>query len=110
MKSDLARKKHGLNAHRLAYFCFSAVAALVTFLFAAPAPAPAQAEQKEPGPGRRLLVADYSTKRIALLAANGKSEWETKINDLHDLHVLPDGNILFQTTWTHLVEVDPRTD
>jgi outer membrane protein assembly factor BamB len=65
---------------------------------------------KEPAPGRRLLVADYSTKRIALLAPDGKIEWEYKIADLHDLHVLPDGNILFQTSWTRIVEADPRTD
>jgi outer membrane protein assembly factor BamB len=58
----------------------------------------------------RLLVADYSTHRIAIIAADGKTEWEHKIGDLHDLHYLPTGNVLFQTSWTHLVEVDPRTD
>ena len=58
----------------------------------------------------RLLVADYSTHRIAIIAADGKIEWEHKIGDLHDLHLLPSGNVLFQTSWTNLVEVDPRTD
>ena len=58
----------------------------------------------------RLLVADYSTRRIAIVAADGKIEWEHKIGDLHDLHFLPSGNVLFQTSWTRLVEIDPRTD
>jgi outer membrane protein assembly factor BamB len=58
----------------------------------------------------RLLVADYSKQRIALVAANGKIEWEHKITDLHDLHLLPGGNILFQTSWTRLVEIDPRSN
>src|SRR6516165_3285665 len=77
-----------------------------------PSPVSAQdpGKSKEPtAPGRRLLVADYSTKRIALLAADGKIEWEHKIADLHDMHVFPDGNILFQTSWTRIVEADPRT-
>ncbi len=62
-----------------------------------------------PAPGKRLLLADYSTRRIAILAADGKVEWEHKIGDLHDLHYLPTGNILFQTNFRQLVEVDPKT-
>jgi outer membrane protein assembly factor BamB len=62
------------------------------------------------GEGRRLLAADYSTKRIAILAPNGKIEWERKIDATHDLHRLPNGNILFQTSFTRLLEVDPKTD
>jgi outer membrane protein assembly factor BamB len=61
-------------------------------------------------PGRRLLLADYSTRRIALLAADGKVEWEYKIGDLHDLHYLPTGNILFQTNFRQLIEIDPKTN
>lgn len=57
----------------------------------------------------RLLVADYSTRRIAIVAADGAIEWEHRIGDLHDLHMLPGGNVLFQTSFTHLLEVDPRT-
>ncbi len=58
----------------------------------------------------RLLVADYSTRRIAIIGADGKTEWEHKIGDLHDLHYLPSGNVLCQLSWTRLVEIDPRTD
>src|SRR5436190_15467993 len=61
------------------------------------------------GPGRRLLLADYSTRRIAILAADGKVEWEYKIGDLHDLHYLPTGTVLFQTNFRQLLEVDPKT-
>jgi len=43
------------------------------------------------GEGHRLLVADYSTKRIAIIDPAGKIEWEYKIDDLHDLHLLPTG-------------------
>ncbi len=58
----------------------------------------------------RVLVADYSKRRIAIVDAAGKIEWEHKIADLHDLHRLPDGNILAQLSWTRIVEIDPRTN
>ena len=58
----------------------------------------------------RVLVADYSKRRIAIVDAAGKIEWEHQIADLHDLHRLPDGNILAQLSWTRIVEIDPRTD
>ena len=32
---------------------------------------------------------------------------EKKIGPLHDLHVLPNGHVLFQTDWTTVVELDP---
>jgi outer membrane protein assembly factor BamB len=57
----------------------------------------------------RIVVADYSKRRIAIVDAKGKIEWEYKIGDLHDLHTLPGGNLLFQTSFTRIVEVDPRT-
>ena len=59
--------------------------------------------------GRRLLTADSSKKRIALIDGSGKTIWEHRIGPLHDLHVLPSGNILFQASWTRLIEVDPET-
>lgn len=58
--------------------------------------------------GRRLLAADQSTRRIAIIDANGKVEWQHKIDSIHDLHLLPSGNILFQTNMQQLREVDPR--
>lgn len=60
-------------------------------------------------PKHRMLTADASKKIIALLDETGKVEWQFKTNDLHDLHLLDNGNILFQTNWTEIVEVDPRS-
>lgn len=59
---------------------------------------------------RRVLAADYSTKRIAIVNGAGEIEWEYKIDGIHDLHRLPDGHILFQTSMTRLLEVDPKTN
>jgi outer membrane protein assembly factor BamB len=63
------------------------------------------------GAPRRVLAADYSTKRIAIIdASTGKVEWEHPIDNIHDLHYLPGGNVLFQTSMTRLLEVDPKTN
>lgn len=61
-------------------------------------------------PGHTFITADSSKRRIAIIDADGKTRWEHRIGPLHDLHVLDNGNILFQTSWTRLVEVDPKTD
>lgn len=58
----------------------------------------------------RVLVADYSKRRIAIVSPKGKIEWEHKIGDLHDLHYLPNGNVLFQVSWTRIVEVNPKNN
>lgn len=58
----------------------------------------------------RILAADSSKGRIAIISADGKTEWEHATRDLHDLHLLPNGNVLFQTSWTKLVEVDPKAN
>jgi outer membrane protein assembly factor BamB/mono/diheme cytochrome c family protein len=62
---------------------------------------------------RMLLLADASKGRIALLreVVLGKYEmlWEHSIQQIHDLHMLENGNILFQDSWTHLIEVDPAS-
>ncbi len=60
--------------------------------------------------GHRLLIADDSTHRIAIVDAAGKIEWEHKVGPIHDLHLLPSGNVLFQLSWTRIVEMDPKTD
>src|SRR5438128_1869698 len=64
----------------------------------------ARAADRAPG---RLLAADSSKNHIALFDVDGKMIWQRKIGDLHDLHLLPGGNILFQDSWTHLLEVAP---
>ena len=55
----------------------------------------------------RVLAADASVHRIAITDDHGKVSWQRHIADLHDLHLLPNGNILFQDTWTHLIELTP---
>lgn len=68
------------------------------------------AQTKADEPGRRVLVADYSKKRIAIVDAKGTLEWEHKVADIHDLHMLPTGNVLCQLSWTRIVEIDPRSN
>jgi outer membrane protein assembly factor BamB len=68
---------------------------------------PLLAEQT--GSPRRVIAGDYSKKRLAIVSLDGKIQWEHRINDIHDLHVLPNGQLLFQTTWTKLAEVNPTT-
>ncbi|MCA9132424.1 MAG: PQQ-binding-like beta-propeller repeat protein [Planctomycetales bacterium] len=60
-------------------------------------------------PRHRLLTADSSSGRIAIIDEQGKTEWEMKIGPLHDLHLLDNGHVLLQTTWTQIIEVDPQT-
>ncbi|MDG1890329.1 MAG: ThuA domain-containing protein [Verrucomicrobiota bacterium] len=59
---------------------------------------------------RRILGGDYTRKRIAIVDEWGQVEWEYPIQDIHDLHVLPNGNILFQTGWTSLLEMTPNKE
>jgi len=61
-------------------------------------------------PERTVLAADYSTRRIAQLGADGAIRWEYAVKDIHDLHRLPNGNLLFQTSFQRIVEVNPSTD
>ncbi len=62
---------------------------------------------EQTGPPRRVLGADDSTKRIAILAPDGRVEWEHPVGPIHDAWVLPNGNILFQKSWTQIVELSP---
>jgi hypothetical protein len=68
------------------------------------------ADDRPVAPGRRLIAADSSKQRIAIIAADGSTEWEHHIGPLHDLHVLPGGTVLFQESWTKLVEIDTQSD
>ena len=62
---------------------------------------------EQTGPARRVLAADDSTHRLAIVAPDGSLEWEMKIGAIHDASVLPNGNILLQQGWTKIVEVTP---
>lgn len=68
------------------------------------------AASSQTGAPRRIVAADYDKHRIAIISANNQVEWEHPIKDIHDLHVLPNGQLLFQTSWTRIVEMNPTTD
>ncbi len=57
--------------------------------------------------GHRLLLGDDSKGLIAIVERDGKLSWQHKVGSIHDLALLPNGNILFQTNWTRLVEMTP---
>src|SRR5882757_3871490 len=59
------------------------------------------------GRARKVLVGDYSAKALALVNEKGDIEWQTPIRNIHDAARLPNGNILFQTDWTEIVEMTP---
>ncbi|MEP7270753.1 MAG: hypothetical protein ABI882_04580 [Acidobacteriota bacterium] len=55
----------------------------------------------------RVLGADK--KRVAIINTKGEIEWEipNEAREIHDIQLLPNGNVLFQTSYTTVVEVNP---
>ncbi len=45
--------------------------------------------------GRRLLVSDYVGNKVAIVAADGRIEWQTDAERPQDSWLLPNGNVLF---------------
>ena len=80
---------------------------VVAFASLAFALLPLGAWADQTGTPRRILGADDSTHRLAIVAPDGSLEWEMKVGAIHDAHVLPSGNVLFQQGWTKIVEVKP---
>lgn len=66
-----------------------------------------QLQAQSPAPGRRILAGDDSTRRLAIIAPDGKVEWEIPVTAIHDATVLPNGNVLLQQGWTKVQEVKP---
>ncbi len=61
----------------------------------------------DPHPGHRVLAADRLTSKVAILDRTGKVEWElANRHDVHDLHLLPNGNLLTHVSHTTVVEVN----
>lgn len=54
-----------------------------------------------------VLAADPSTQRLGLVDAEGKLVWEYTIRDCLDACLLPNSNLLFQVSWTRVIEVSP---
>jgi len=61
---------------------------------------------EQTGPQHRLLVAN--TGRVAIVAPDGTLERDVKSAGLHDASLLPNGNLLFQSSWTKVTELDPQ--
>ena len=55
---------------------------------------------------RKILVGDYSTRLLALVNEQGDIDWKQPIRQIHDASRLPNGNVLFQRSWTDIVEID----
>lgn len=56
---------------------------------------------------RRVLAADRGAGKVAIVNARGEVEWEfSNRHDVHDLHMLPNGNILTHISHTTVVEVN----
>ena len=69
-------------------------------------PAASAAEDK---PGCRVLAADSG--RVAIVNAKGEVEWEVSNSaEVHDLALLANGNVLFPTGPTTLVEMTPAKE
>jgi len=59
----------------------------------------------------RVLAADRGTGKLAIVGPDGKVEWEfANKHDVHDLHMLPNGNILTHTSPTTTVEINPKKE
>jgi outer membrane protein assembly factor BamB len=58
------------------------------------------------GPPRAVIAADYQTKTLARIGADGETVWSKKIGAIHDLHALPNGHTLYQTHFRHVIEAD----
>lgn len=60
-------------------------------------------------PAYKVLAADRSTGKVAIVNEKGEVEWEmANKHDVHDLHMLDNGNILTHTSPTNVVEIDPK--
>jgi PQQ-like domain len=59
----------------------------------------------------KVLAADRSTGKLAIVNAEGVVEWEfANKHDVHDLHLLPNGNVLTHTSHTTVVEISPKKE
>ncbi len=81
-------------------------AAAMLFVVASVASAGEPPTATQTGPGRRVIAADDSTKTLAAIGPDGRVEWKLPCRQIHDLHLLSDGHLLYQDGWTRVVELD----
>jgi outer membrane protein assembly factor BamB len=70
----------------------------------------AEREAVSNGKSHRVLIGDDSKHIIAIVAANGDTEWSAPVGNIHDAWLLPNGNLLFQTNWQTIVEMTRNLD
>jgi hypothetical protein len=85
--------------------CVILLCAFVTFGYLSPMSA--MAAEKPSARNYRVIGADR--KRIAIVNAKGEVEWEVENNarEVHDIAMLANGNVLYQTSYTTVVEMSP---
>jgi outer membrane protein assembly factor BamB len=91
-----------MNMKRLASSLCVACAALLSLRAFAESPPTAV----QTGTPRRVIAADDSTKTLASIGPDGRVEWKLPCGPIHDLHLLPNGHILYSEGWTRIVELD----
>ena len=84
----------------------AAVVALAVAAGAGRAEPPPPVTAVQAGAGRRVIAADGSTRILAAIGPTGAVEWSRPNGAIHDLHLLPDGHLLFQDGWTRIVEIN----
>jgi hypothetical protein len=91
-----------LGIASLAWWWYLPAASLIGLCISGPVAAAAE----QTGPARRVIAGDDSTRTLAGIGPDNVVEWTLPIGPIHDLHLLPDGHLLYQDSWTHIVEVD----
>ncbi len=81
-------------------------AVLLVLALAATSRGEAPPSAVQTGTPRRVIAADSSTKTLAAISPDGRVEWKIPCGAIHDLHLLPDGHLLYQDGWTQIVELD----
>ena len=56
--------------------------------------------------GYSLIAADGSKRTLAKVKSDGSVAWKIACGAIHDLHLLPNGHLLYQDGWTHVIELD----
>ncbi|VTT99842.1 Uncharacterized protein OS=Pirellula staleyi (strain ATCC 27377 / DSM 6068 / ICPB 4128) GN=Psta_3857 PE=4 SV=1: PQQ_2 [Gemmataceae bacterium] len=79
------------------------------FLLSAVALAFSLAAAAQDAPKYRVLAQDRG--RVAIVGADGKVEWEVECKyNAHDLHLLPNGNVLINSGPATVTEVNPKKE
>src|ERR1043166_4110713 len=85
--------------------CF---ALLIPMLLASDFSTASATRQKAGNPTRDYQILGADNKHIRIVNAKGEVEWEVPNNapEVHDIQMLPNGNVLFQTSYTTVVEMN----